>query len=77
MTDEVEQFCAVLRGHGIHPGGVHLEITPDDVSECVDSHADLAAGPNHARYRSACDPRLNPGQAFSLVERFTDVISAI
>jgi 3-deoxy-7-phosphoheptulonate synthase len=77
MTDEVEQFCAVLREHGIHPGGVHLEITPDDVSECVDSHADLAAGPNHARYRSACDPRLNPGQAFSLVERFTDVISAI
>ncbi len=75
LTDEVEQFCAVLHRHGTHPGGLHLEITPDDVSECVDDSADLATGPNPARYRSACDPRLNPGQANALVERFTDVLT--
>lgn len=74
MTDEVEQFCAVLRRHQLHPGGLHLEITPDDVSECVDDIANLATGPSHSRYRSACDPRLNPHQATVLVERFTDIL---
>jgi len=77
LTDEVEQFCAVLHRHGRHPGGLHLEITPDEVSECVDESADLSTGPDHARYRSACDPRLNPGQAGALVERFTDVLTTI
>jgi 3-deoxy-7-phosphoheptulonate synthase len=75
MAEEVERFCAVLHRHRLHPGGLHLEITPDDVSECVDSAADLATGPAPARYLSACDPRLNPGQASALVARFTDIVS--
>ncbi|WP_103349967.1 3-deoxy-7-phosphoheptulonate synthase [Amycolatopsis sp. CA-128772] len=75
LADEVEQFCAVLHRHGRHPGGLHLEITPDDVGECVDDVADLATGPQPARYRSACDPRLNPAQAGALVELFTDVLT--
>jgi 3-deoxy-7-phosphoheptulonate synthase len=75
MAEEVERFCAVLHRHGLHPGGLHLEITPDDVSECVDGPADLATGPVPARYLSACDPRLNPGQARALVARFTDIVS--
>ncbi|WP_238592106.1 3-deoxy-7-phosphoheptulonate synthase [Pseudonocardia sp. EC080625-04] len=73
MIDEVEQFCAVLRAHGLHPGGLHLEITPDDVCECVNGDADLATGPT--RYRSACDPRLNPKQADILVDRFSELLS--
>uniref|UniRef100_UPI0011784CF0 3-deoxy-7-phosphoheptulonate synthase n=1 Tax=Amycolatopsis kentuckyensis TaxID=218823 RepID=UPI0011784CF0 len=75
LADEVEQFCAVLHRHGRHPGGLHLEITPDDVGECVDDAAELATGPQPARYRSACDPRLNPAQAGALVELFTDVLT--
>jgi 3-deoxy-7-phosphoheptulonate synthase len=74
MTDEVKRFCAVLQANGTHPGGLHLEITPDKVHECVDDGADLATGPT--RYRSACDPRLNPDQAATLVEQFTDILSS-
>ncbi|QIZ37841.1 3-deoxy-7-phosphoheptulonate synthase [Saccharopolyspora sp. ASAGF58] len=75
MTDEIERFCAVLRLHGVHPGGLHLEITPDGVIECVDTGADLATGPDPCRYTSACDPRLNPHQAVALVDRFAEVLA--
>ncbi|MEV7541193.1 3-deoxy-7-phosphoheptulonate synthase [Streptomyces sp. NPDC089915] len=63
---EVRDFFAVLRAHGAHPGGLHLEMTPDDVTECVDRPADLTAGAL-PRYLTACDPRLGPGQADRLI----------
>ncbi|MBW4722339.1 3-deoxy-7-phosphoheptulonate synthase [Saccharothrix obliqua] len=75
MADEVERFCAVLRQHGAHPGGLHLEVTPDEVVECVDTDEDLGTGPDPHRYTSACDPRLNPDQAAALVDRFADVLA--
>ncbi|WP_199853719.1 3-deoxy-7-phosphoheptulonate synthase [Plantactinospora sp. BB1] len=75
MTEEVEQFCAVLHRHRVQPGGLHLEMTPDGVTECVENCAELGPGPARSRYRSACDPRLNPAQAIALVERFTEVLT--
>jgi 3-deoxy-7-phosphoheptulonate synthase len=58
---EIEAFFAVLRGHGLTPAGIHLEMTPDDVTECVAGPRDLARWlPD---YRSACDPRLNAEQS--------------
>ncbi|GGM13657.1 phospho-2-dehydro-3-deoxyheptonate aldolase [Streptomyces fumigatiscleroticus] len=69
MTDmlrEVTDFFAVLRAHGVPPGGLHVEMTPDDVTECVDTPDGLATDAL-PRYRSACDPRLNPAQARALV----------
>ncbi|WP_371498453.1 3-deoxy-7-phosphoheptulonate synthase [Kitasatospora sp. NBC_00374] len=65
VVREVEGFQqSVLAGGGI-AGGLHLETTPDDVTECV---ADAGAvGGVGERYTSFCDPRLNPVQAMSVV----------
>ncbi|MGC9665112.1 3-deoxy-7-phosphoheptulonate synthase [Planosporangium sp. 12N6] len=70
VVREVTGFVGVLRAAGVHPGGLHLETSPDDVTECVEARADLPAAAALPRYRTACDPRLNPGQARRVVEAF-------
>ncbi|MGH3757432.1 3-deoxy-7-phosphoheptulonate synthase [Actinophytocola sp.] len=67
---ETESFVRTVRAGGQWPGGVHLELTPDDVVECVPA----ATEPVVLRYRSACDPRLNPAQATDVVRRFTELL---
>ena len=66
VMDEVKGFFEVHKKLGTHPGGVHIELTGDDVTECVGggekiSHEDLAT-----RYETACDPRLNHTQSLEL-----------
>jgi 3-deoxy-7-phosphoheptulonate synthase len=66
VLDEVKGFFEVHKSLGTHPGGIHIELTGDDVTECVGggeqiSHDDLAT-----RYESACDPRLNHAQSLEL-----------
>ena len=66
VIEEVHGFFEVHRAIGTHPGGIHIELTGDDVTECVGggdeiSHEDLAT-----RYESACDPRLNHTQSLEL-----------
>lgn len=66
VIEEVRGFFDVHRAIGTHPGGIHIELTGDDVTECVGggeeiSHEDLAT-----RYESACDPRLNHTQSLEL-----------
>jgi 3-deoxy-7-phosphoheptulonate synthase len=66
VLDEVRGFFEVHKTLGTHPGGIHIELTGDDVTECVGggdqiSHEDLAS-----RYESACDPRLNHTQSLEL-----------
>lgn len=66
VMDEIAGFFEVHKGLGTHPGGIHVELTGDDVTECVGggehiSHDDLAT-----RYESACDPRLNHTQSLEV-----------
>ena len=66
VIDEVHGFFEVHRTLETYPGGIHIELTGDDVTECVGggeeiSHEDLAM-----RYESACDPRLNHTQSLEL-----------
>ena len=66
VMDEGKGFFEVHKALGTHPGGVHIELTGDDVTECVGggeqiSHEDLAS-----RYETACDPRLNHAQSLEL-----------
>ena len=66
VMEEVRGFFDVHKSCGTHPGGVHIELTGDDVTECVGggeeiSHEDLAT-----RYETACDPRLNHTQSLEL-----------
>lgn len=67
VLSEVETFFIVMRAHGLHAGGLHLESAPDDVTECVLRTEDLAVDTPLPRYESACDPRLNPAQAAEVV----------
>lgn len=65
MADEVQSFCRAVTLSGGIAGGLHLEVTPDNVSECA---PDLRVLDGPAiRRTTLCDPRLNPEQAVSLV----------
>lgn len=73
IVSEVQRFFDIHRAEGTYPGGVHIEMTGQNVTECTGgankiSEADLAR-----QYDTGCDPRLNAGQslelAFLLAER--------
>ncbi|MDR6981051.1 3-deoxy-7-phosphoheptulonate synthase [Streptomyces sp. 3330] len=66
---EVSRFVRAVRDAGGVPGGLHLETTPDDVTECAGSEAELARVGE--RYTSLCDPRLTPRQALSVISSWT------
>ncbi|MFB9835168.1 class II 3-deoxy-7-phosphoheptulonate synthase [Actinoallomurus acaciae] len=66
VVAEVEGFFDVHRSLGTHPGGVHLEFTGDDVTECVGGGHEIVEDDLHQRYETACDPRLNRSQALDL-----------
>ena len=77
VVDEMNGFFDVHEELGTWPGGVHMELTGDDVTECVGGVADALAEADLAnRYETACDPRLNRNQslelAFQIAERLTD-----
>ncbi|GAA2591881.1 phenazine biosynthesis protein PhzC [Winogradskya consettensis] len=73
MADEVTGFAEVLLAAGSHPGGLHLELSPDDVTECVATRAEVATAAL-PRYRTACDPRLNPAQARTLLSAYAAAV---
>jgi 3-deoxy-7-phosphoheptulonate synthase len=63
---EVQGFFDVHRSLGTWPGGVHVELTGDDVTECVGGGEDLLEVDLGHRYESVCDPRLNRVQSLEL-----------
>jgi 3-deoxy-7-phosphoheptulonate synthase len=63
---EVTGFFEVHRALGTHPGGIHLEFTGDDVTECTGGGHHLTESDLHHRYETACDPRLNRSQSLDL-----------
>ncbi|MBA4866826.1 3-deoxy-7-phosphoheptulonate synthase class II [Streptomyces sp. PSKA54] len=78
VLDEVRGFFEVHRELGTHPGGIHVELTGEDVTECVGGGADIRLDDLAHRYESACDPRLNRYQsldlAFQVAELYQDRI---
>ncbi|MGI8614164.1 MAG: class II 3-deoxy-7-phosphoheptulonate synthase [Nocardioidaceae bacterium] len=66
IIDEVRGFFEVHRALGTWPGGVHVELTGDDVTECIGGGAKLSATDLVNRYESVCDPRLNRAQSLEL-----------
>ncbi|NDW05563.1 class II 3-deoxy-7-phosphoheptulonate synthase [Jiella pacifica] len=63
---EVEAFFAVHRAEGTHPGGIHIEMTGKDVTECTGGARPILAEDLSDRYHTHCDPRLNANQALEL-----------
>jgi 3-deoxy-7-phosphoheptulonate synthase len=66
VIEEVQGFFDVHRSLGTWPGGVHVELTGDDVTECVGGGEELAEVDLAHRYESVCDPRLNRVQSLEL-----------
>ena len=63
---EVRGFFEVARAEGVHPGGVHFEMTGQDVTECTGGAQAITEHALALRYHTACDPRLNASQALEL-----------
>ncbi|MFF0436147.1 class II 3-deoxy-7-phosphoheptulonate synthase [Streptomyces sp. NPDC004327] len=66
ILGEVRAFFEVHRSLGTYAGGIHVELTGDDVTECVGGGHDLGFPDLVERYESACDPRLNRSQSLDL-----------
>jgi 3-deoxy-7-phosphoheptulonate synthase len=66
ILSEVEDFFAVHRAEGTHAGGVHIEMTGKNVTECTGGARAISAEDLSDRYHTHCDPRLNAEQALEL-----------
>jgi 3-deoxy-7-phosphoheptulonate synthase len=66
IRGELESTYDSLRGSGAHLGGIHVELTGEDVTECVGGATDITEDNLHTNYASLCDPRLNYHQALEL-----------
>lgn len=66
VLDEVRGFFEVHHALGTHPGGLHIELTGDEVTECVGGAEGLLETDLPMRYETACDPRLNRTQSLDL-----------
>ena len=66
IEDEVAGFFEVHRELGSHPGGLHIELTGDDVTECIGGTEGPQESTLNDRYETACDPRLNREQSLEL-----------
>jgi len=66
VLSEVRSFIEVAQAEGVHPGGVHLEMTGQNVTECIGGAKALSEDELSHRYHTHCDPRLNADQALEL-----------
>lgn len=77
VMDELAGFFEVHRSLDTHPGGIHIEFTGDNVTECLGGSHQIDAADLYQRYETACDPRLNRSQAldlaFTVAESYRDL----
>ncbi len=74
VMDEVQGFFEVHHRLGTHPGGLHLEHTGEDVTECLGGAQKIDHDDLGSRYETACDPRLNTKQALELAFLATEML---
>ncbi len=71
---ELRGFFDAHRAVGTWPGGVHVELTGDDVTECLGGFGDILEDQLHLRYTTTCDPRLNARQSIDLAFRVAELL---
>lgn len=76
ILSEVKNFFAIHHAEGTHPGGVHLELTGQDVTECVGGAYKITEDRLSERYHTHCDPRLNASQGLELAFLIADELHA-
>jgi 3-deoxy-7-phosphoheptulonate synthase len=74
VMGEIEGFFAACWESGVRPGGVHLEFTGEDVTECLGGADDVLEEHLSSRYETLCDPRLNGRQSLDLAFRLAELM---
>ncbi len=76
VLQEVKNFFAIHKSEGTHAGGIHLEMTGKDVTECIGGGQNIGEENLSSRYHTHCDPRLNAHQALELAFLIADTLKA-
>lgn len=76
ILSELEQFMDIHQAEGTHAGGVHFEMTGQNVTECLGGQRKLAEADLSSRYHTHCDPRLNADQALELAFQIAEKLKA-
>ena len=76
ILGELRGFFLAHREVGTWPGGVHVELTGDDVTECLGGVEEIVEDQLHQRYTTTCDPRLNARQSLDLAFRVAELLRA-
>jgi 3-deoxy-7-phosphoheptulonate synthase len=74
VMGELRGFFAACRGEGVWPGGVHLEFTGDNVTECVGGVEPVAESDLGNHYSSLVDPRLNARQSLDVAFQVAELL---
>lgn len=74
IVSEIEQFFKIHREEGTYPGGIHLEMTGQDVTECIGGLKEVTEDDLKSRYHTFCDPRLNASQSLELAFLLSDFL---
>jgi 3-deoxy-7-phosphoheptulonate synthase len=72
ILSEARDFFGVCDGEGVHPGGIHLEMTGKEVTECTGGASAVKESDLAECYETHCDPRLNATQALELAFLVSD-----
>jgi len=73
---ELTEFFTTCRAEGVWPGGVHVELTGDNVTECLGGTEEIVEDDLDLRYTTTCDPRLNGRQSLDLAFQVGDLLRA-
>jgi 3-deoxy-7-phosphoheptulonate synthase len=76
ILEEIKGFFAVHEREGTFPGGVHLELTAEEVTECLGGGQAVGDDQLDASYRTLCDPRLNGHQSLELTFDIAELLQA-
>ena len=75
ILTEIKGFFSAHRAEGTWPGGVHVELTGEDVTECLGGSEEVLDSHLEQRYLTACDPRLNARQSLDLAFQVAELLS--
>ena len=76
IAQEVRNFFAICRAEGVYAGGIHLEMTGKNVTECTGGARAISEADLHDRYHTYCDPRLNAEQSIEMAFMVADLLKA-
>ena len=74
ICSEIDGFVKAHKAEGTWPGGIHVELTGDDVTECIGGVDNILDSQLDDRYQTVCDPRLNGRQGLDLAFHVAEMI---